>query len=105
MVMMAAASNLAYRSMLSPPRLAQLRQAVKQHFETFSADNDPLFLLWGHSIAAQAKLDPSLPGAMQSLYKALENHEILRSKGEKVARCRIGQAGRVDSEPHWLGCS
>ncbi len=100
MIIMAAASNMVYGSTLSPPRLAQLREALSCHFANFTSDSDPLFLLWGHSIAAQSKRDASLPGAMDELYKALQTSELLASKGEKVI-CFPRAPNMFSSNSHW----
>ena len=83
-VLMAAASNMVYGSTLSPPRLAQLREAVASHYEAFTSDTGPLWLLWGNSIATQRKVDCSLPDAMKKLSASLKNSELLQTKGDKV---------------------
>ncbi len=71
---------------MSPPRLAQLRQAVAEHFKTFSVNTDPLWAIWGNLVALQAQVDTSVPGAMEKLYKSMATHVLLRNKSEKVSR-------------------
>ena len=69
---------------MSPPRLQQLQEAVKDHFTQYTSATDPLFQLWGHEIALSMKKDPSLPGVLEEVYESLKDHEILRKKGERV---------------------
>ncbi len=84
MIMMAAASNMVYGSTLSPPRLAQVQQAIECHFNTFNINNDPLWAIWGPFVALQARVDTSVPGAMEKLYKGMKHHPLLKSKSEKA---------------------
>ena len=61
LVVMCAAANCVYGSTLSPPRLAQLRETLKDHQEAcVSSANDQLFQLYLPWMRKQMKQDSSL---------------------------------------------
>ena len=93
-ILMCAAQNCVYGSTMSPPRLAQIRQACHDHFAAHSVDNDPLFQLYAPSMASQMKIDSSVPGRMEAMYAGLKDSQLLWTKGEKVCRasCSIDSA-------------
>ncbi len=83
-ILMCAAQNCVYGSTMSPPRLAQIRQACHDHFAAHSVHNDPLFQLYAPSMASQMKIDSSVPGRMEAMYAGLKDSQLLWTKGEKV---------------------
>ena len=83
---MASAQNASYGSTLSPPRLQQVRESVHQYLESTTMETDSLWQLLGNEVCAQQKVDATIPGQMEKVYKSLRDNKLLWSKGEKVAR-------------------
>ena len=85
-VCVAAAQNALYGSTLSPPRQQQVREAVLQHMDSTTMEQDSLWQLLCPEICSQMKIDASQPGKVEELYESMRTHSLLYAKGERALR-------------------
>ena len=101
---MAAAQNTLYGSTLSPPRLAQVREAVTQYLDSTTQDQDSLWQLLCPAICEQLKVDSSVSGRVEELYQSMRTNAMLYSKGEKVIQTGLGAPTCPQLPQHLTHC-
>ena len=85
-VAMVAAQNCVYGSTLSPPRLAQVREAMQEHMDATPLSEDALLQLQLPYICKQlgVNFDVSADGQDLDVHAMIRNHKMLYNKFDKV---------------------
>ena len=94
-IIMMAAQNAMYGSTMSPARLKQVQQAFASYRASCTLQSDSLFSLYMADIAGQMQIDLTAPDAAEDLYNSIPDHELLRSKCERVNMAKYMQPVQV----------